>query len=81
MCFFFFFLSLMECVTFEVSLGLRGLEVLVLQQCFVVLLGGHRLKGLPLDLSGLVVQEDANEDHDGAQGAEDCDLVAENEDA
>lgn len=82
MCVFFnSFFSLMECVAFEFSLGVSGLEVLVLQQCFVALLGSHRLKCLPLDLSGLVVQEDADEDDDGAHGAEDRDLVAEHEDA
>lgn len=47
----------------------------------MVLLGSHGLQGLPLDLPGLVVQEDADEDEDGAGGAEDGDRVAEDDDA
>lgn len=47
----------------------------------MVLLGGHGLQGFPLDLPGLVVQEDPDEDEGGAGGAEDGDLVAEHDDA
>lgn len=47
----------------------------------MVLLGSHGLQGLPLDLPGLVVQEDTDEHEDGADGAEDGDLVTEHDDA
>lgn len=47
----------------------------------MALLSSHGLQRLPLHLSGLVVQEDPNEDEDGAGGAEDGDVVAKHDDA
>lgn len=47
----------------------------------MVLIISHRLKCLPLDLSGFVVQEDPDKHDDGAHGAEDCNLVTEHDDA
>lgn len=55
--------------------------VLVLLQRFARRLGRHGLQSLSLVLPGLVVQEDADEDEDGAGGAEDGDVVAEHDDA
>lgn len=55
--------------------------VLVLLQRFARRLGRHGLQSLCLFLPGLVVQEDADEDEDGAGGTEDGDVVAEHDDA
>lgn len=65
----------------ESSVRLRGLEVLVLHEEFVVLLSSHGLQRPPLDLARLVVQEDPNEHQGSARGAEDGDLVTEHDDA
>ncbi len=47
----------------------------------MVLFSSHGPKGFPLDLPGLVVQEDPDEHKNGASGAKDGDLVAEDDDA
>lgn len=47
----------------------------------MVLLSSHSLQDFPLQLPGLVVQEDPDEHEHGADGAEDSYLVAEDDDA
>jgi len=58
-----------------------GVAFLVLEEWRVAPLRGLGLLGRPLHLPGLVVQEDPEEHEQGADGAEDADLVAEHEDA
>lgn len=47
----------------------------------MVLLGSHGPQHLPLDLPCLVVEEDPDEDQQGASSAEDGDVVVEHDDA
>lgn len=53
----------------------------VVQKRFAVLLCSRSVEGGPLVLPGLVVQKYPDEDEEGADGAEEVDLVTEHEDA